>query len=172
MQIVQGSFWKKWIWNKEDKRKLFSCSYILPFFRDRHNWIWLGLFGLFNITDCVLTQVAVRGTAVEVSPYWYSNVTTPFHLVMKLLVIPALALLVASSIRPSFSKLLVQIIAMGLFVVCCLNTRELFWPSGSGTIEPYTQLEMFRTSLIFCSIGLGILGLGYGLKWLYRRVSG
>jgi len=163
-------FWKKWIWNRDHKQRLFSRAYLAPYLKDHHNWVWFAMFEAFNIGDWLLTQLAVGNGFVEMNPIWHSSVTTAFSSIMKVIFLPIAVLLIPGIFKPTISRNLIRLFTIMFFMVCCENMWALAHPSQLENGEAFSHWEMLRFSLILATIGLAILGVTSGLNWLYKKV--
>lgn len=104
---------------------LLNWRYEKVYFRE--NWRWLAGFYLFNVTDWVLTQIAMRsGRFYETNQVWGDGVIGPFHALMKWGVLPYLAIALASPLHPRLSWLWARLLVLVFCVVCCLNAYELW----------------------------------------------
>lgn len=107
--------------------KLMSKDYILSYLRSKTTLIWAAPFLLFNFIDFLLTQYAIRnGNFTEMNPIWGQGVINLFPSVMKLLIIPAIAILWTSYMHPTISKWWLRFLALAFFLVCCFNAYSLW----------------------------------------------
>ena len=161
------ALWKKYVWNS-DEGKMVSKSYLLPFLRDRYNWLWFAMFEAFNVLDWVLTQMAVRNGFVEMNPNWHNSVTGVFAAISKIVLAPAAAILISGFFRPNISRNLIRLFTIMFFVVCAVNMWGLAHPY-EGDHEPYTQWQMAVVAFVLAAIAMVILGAMMGakraLKW-------